>query len=294
MSFGQFYQVDVFSGRSFYGNPLAVFMGCQHMTINQMQQIANWMNLSETTFLMKPSCEEADYAIRIFTTSRELPFAGHPTIGSCKAWLASGGQPKNPDFIVQECGKGLIKLKYENDIISFEAPPLNRTGPLDESELEIITRGLGITRNDILAHSWCDNGPRWRGILLDSAEKVLSLSPNPALLEDLDVGVIGPRGKVGVIAPCSAGEDNFDFEVRAFCPLDGPFEDPVTGSLNAAMAQWLISSGLAPKEGYVVRQGTALGRDGRVYVTHSLNENGLSSIWIGGKSTICMSGEVRI
>jgi PhzF family phenazine biosynthesis protein len=295
----EIFHLDIFSSKPFYGNPLAVIRqsSTQVLTTKSMQQVANWLNLSETTFLAaNPMHPDADYSIRIFTTSRELPFAGHPTIGSCKAWLVSGGIPKNPNFIIQECGKGLIKLKVDRDIISFEAPELNQNGPLEESELDIIARGLGISRRDIVAHSWCDNGPRWRGILLESAEKVLSLRPNPVLLGELDVGVIGPRCKVGVIAPSDDPTDDrdYDFEVRAFCPLDGPFEDPVTGSLNAAMAQWLIHSGLAPREGYVVRQGTALGRDGRVYVTTSEDANGDSHIWIGGKSTVCMRGEVMI
>ena len=274
-----FRQVDVFSSSRYRGNPVAVILDGAGMTTEQMQSVANWTNLSETTFVLQPDSVHADYKLRIFTPDRELPFAGHPTLGSCCAWLALGGQPKNPDVIVQECGIGLVKLKRSGDRFCFEAPPPLRMEPISEPELEIIASGLGISRADILHHSWCDNGPKWRGIYLESAEKVLSLSANASILKGLDIGIIGPWISVGVDA---------DFEVRAFFYQNGGIaEDPVTGSLNAALAQWLIGAGLAPAS-YVARQGTALGRDGRVFVQSDVSGN----IWIGGDCAQCIEGSI--
>ena len=286
-----FQQVDVFTATPYLGNPLAVVLDGEGLSTEAMQQFTNWTNLSEATFVLPPTPEGrtagADYRVRIFCPGRELPFAGHPTLGSCHAWLAAGGQPRAPGRIVQECGVGLVPLRQDGERLAFAAPPLIRSGPLAEDDVQRIARGLGVARSDILHHAWCDNGPNWRGVMLRSAEQVLALQPDAAVLAGLDVGVVGPRGKVGVIG--SADPEGIAFEVRAFFPgNNGLAEDPVTGSLNAALAQWLIGAGLAPTR-YVASQGTALGRAGRVHV-----EQDGEQLWIGGSSVTCMRGEVRL
>jgi PhzF family phenazine biosynthesis protein len=281
-----FKQVDVFTATPYLGNPLAVVLDGTGLSEQQMQQFTNWTNLSECTFLLPPTQAEADYKVRIFCPGRELPFAGHPTLGTCHAWLQADGKPQG-EFIVQECGVGLVRIKADADRLAFAAPPLVKRGPLDEADVQLIARGLGVQRSDIVAHSWCDNGPNWRGVMLGSAEQVLSLKPDAAILADLDIGVVGPRGKVGVVGTQSTGDTHF--EVRAFFPgNNGMAEDPVTGSLNAAIAQWLIAAGLAPTQ-YVAAQGTALGRAGRVYV-----EQAGADIWIGGQSVTCVEGTVAL
>lgn len=281
-----FKQVDVFTNVAYRGNPLAVVLDGVGLTPAEMQSFTDWTNLSEATFLLPPEDPSADYKVRIFCPGRELPFAGHPTLGSCHAWLESGGKPKR-EFIVQECGVGLVKIRRDGDRLAFAAPPLKKTGPLPEAEVELIARGLGIQRNEIIHHSWCDNGPSWRGVMLATAEQVLSLKPDAQILAGLDVGVVGPRGKVGVIGAHADGEAQF--ELRAFFPVkSGMAEDPVTGSLNAGVAQWLIGAGLAPKQ-YIASQGTVLGRAGRVYV----QQDG-DTIWIGGSSVTCIEGSVKL
>ncbi len=280
-----FKQVDVFTATPYKGNPLAVVLDGTGLSTAQMQHFTNWTNLSEATFLLPPSQAGADYKVRIFCPGRELPFAGHPTLGSCHAWLQAGGQPRG-DYVVQECGIGLVKLRRDGERLAFAAPPLKKGGPLPEEDVALIARGLGIARGDIVAHAWCDNGPNWRGVMLASAEQVLALKPDTAVLAGLDVGVVGPRGKVGVVG-ARPGDEDIAFEVRAFFPgNNGIVEDPVTGSLNAALAQWLIGAGLAPTR-YVASQGTALGRAGRVFV-----EQAGSDIWIGGGSVTCIDGTV--
>lgn len=286
MAHRPFKQVDVFTQVAYRGNPLAVVLDGVGLTPAEMQAFTDWTNLSEATFLLPPTDPSADYKVRIFCPGRELPFAGHPTLGSCHAWLEAGGKPKG-EAIVQECGVGLVKIRRNGDRLAFAAPPLKKTGPLPEADAELIARGLGIARKDIIHHSWCDNGPNWRGVMLASADQVLSLKPDAQILAGLDVGVVGPRGKVGVVASRNDGEAQF--ELRAFFPVkSGMAEDPVTGSLNAGVAQWLIGAGLAPKE-YIASQGTALGRAGRVHV---LQEG--SDIWIGGNSVTCIEGSVRL
>jgi len=286
-----FQQVDVFTAAPYLGNPLAVVLDGAGLSTEAMQQFTNWTNLSEATFVLPPTPEGqaagADYRVRIFCPGRELPFAGHPTLGTCHAWLATGGQPRVPGRIVQECGVGLVPLRQDGERLAFAAPPLIKSGPLAEDDVQRIARGLGVARADILHHAWCDNGPNWRGVMLRSAEQVLALQPDAAVLGGLDVGVVGPRGKVGVVGASDA--EGIAFEVRAFFPgNNGLAEDQVTGSLNAALAQWLIGAGLAPTR-YVASQGTALGRAGRVHV-----EQDGEQIWIGGSSVTCLRGEVRL
>ena len=282
-----FKQVDVFTATPYRGNPLAVVLDGRGLSTEQMQHFTNWTNLSECTFILPPTHPQADYQVRIFCPGRELPFAGHPTLGTAHAWLQAGGAPK-AEQLVQECGIGLVSIRRDDQRLAFAAPPLLRSGPLDEADVALIARGLGLARSEIVAHAWCDNGPRWRGVLLDSAEKVLSLRPDAAVLAGLDVGVVGPRGKVGVVGPGKADADA-QFEVRAFFPgNNGLTEDPVTGSLNAALAQWLIGAGIAPAQ-YVAAQGTAMARAGRVHVNKVD-----TAIWIGGDSVTCVDGTVLL
>ena len=286
-----FAQVDVFTATPYRGNPLAVVLDGSDLSTEQMQHFTNWTNLSECTFVLPPSDEArqagADYRVRIFCPGRELPFAGHPTLGTAHTWLAAGGRPQG-EHVVQECGVGLVKIRRDGARLAFAAPPLRRSGPLDDTDLTLIARGLGVTRDDIVAHSWCDNGPGWRGVMLRSAEQVLAIKPDAAVLAGLDVGVVGPRGKVGVVGASQA--EDIAFEVRAFFPgNNGLVEDPVTGSLNAALAQWLIGAGMAP-ERYVAAQGTALQRAGRVHVERASD----GTVWIGGETVTCIQGTVQL
>ncbi len=282
-----FKQVDVFTSTPYRGNPLAVVLDGAGLSGEEMQHFTNWTHLSEATFVLPATSAEADYRVRIFCPGRELPFAGHPTLGTCHAWLEAGGQPKG-ERVVQECGVGLVQIRRDGARLAFAAPPLIKSGPLPESDVALIARGLGIARDDIVRHAWCDNGPNWRGVMLRSAEQVLQLKPNAEILAGLDVGVVGPRGKVGVIGAHDADDDTA-FEVRAFFPgNNGMTEDPVTGSLNAALAQWLMGAGLAP-ERYVAAQGTALQRAGRVYI-----ERDGERIWVGGDVVTCVDGSVQL
>jgi PhzF family phenazine biosynthesis protein len=281
-----FKQVDVFTDTALKGNPLAVVLDGSGLDKATMQRFTDWTNLSEATFLLPPTDADADYAVRIFCPGRELPFAGHPTLGSCHAWLQAGGKPKG-EVIVQECGAGLVRIRRDGTRLAFAAPPLKKSGPLPEADVQLIARGLGVARGDIVAHAWCDNGPNWRGVLLRSAEQVLAIKPDGAVLAGLDVGVVGPRGKVGVVAQSSSNDTQF--EVRAFFPGNsGMAEDPVTGSLNAALAQWLIGEGIAPAS-YIAAQGTAMGRAGRVFVQQAGED-----IWIGGHSVTVIDGTVTL
>jgi PhzF family phenazine biosynthesis protein len=259
------------------GNPLAVVHGADDLSWTQMASFARWTNLSETTFLMKPTSTEADYRVRIFTPGGELPFAGHPTLGSAYAWLAEGGIPAHKDEIIQECGIGLVRVRREGSRLAFAAPPLRRSGLLDEQTLLIIATGLKIPRADILMHQWVDNGPGWCAVMLRSADQVLALEPDMSLLRDLKLGVIGPYPH----------GSEASYEVRAFVPGLGVAEDPVTGSLNAGLASWLIKTGHASPR-YVASQGAALKRRGRVYL-ELLGDD----IWVGGDTVIRVSGSVE-
>lgn len=273
-----FHQVDVFSNVPLMGNPVAVVHDAAGLTDAQMAAFANWTNLSETTFLFPPEHPDADYKVRIFTPGAEIPFAGHPTLGTCHAWLAAGGVPRAEGVIVQECNIGPVRIRRDVDLLAFAAPPLIQSGPIDADTLTDITGFLGISGAEIRAHQWVVNGPQWCAVMLDSAEKVLALKPDFARKSDLMLGVVGPY------PPGS----NAAFEVRGFALGVGVGEDPVTGSLNAGIARWLIGAGLAPSQ-YVVAQGAAVGRAGHVYV-----EKVGADIWVGGHVTPCIEGVVSI
>jgi PhzF family phenazine biosynthesis protein len=273
-----FAQVDVFTAVPYLGNPLAVVMDGTGLSTAHMQAFTDWTNLSDATFVLPPTHPQADYAVRIFCPGRELPFAGHPTLGTCHAWLQAGGVPKGRD-VVQECGVGLVSIQRQGPRLAFAAPPLRRGGPLDEADVQLIAKGLGVARQDIVHHAWCNNGPQWRGVMLGSAEQVLALKPDPEILKGLDSGVVAPLSK-----------GDAQFEVRAFFPgNNGLAEDPVTGSLNAAIGQWLIEAGLAPNS-YVASQGACLARAGRVYV----NRDAQNQVWVGGESVTCIEGSVQL
>ncbi|MFT8719433.1 PhzF family phenazine biosynthesis protein [Acetobacter sp.] len=276
----QFQQVDVFSSEPTKGNPVAVVVGADALTTEQMAAFANWTNLSETTFLLRSTTPDADYKVRIFTPQTELPFAGHPTLGSCHAWLATGGQPRG-DTIIQECGLGLVPVRSQNGCLAFAAPTLQRSGSVEPFLLRRVADGLKISFSSIRAAAWTDNGPGWLSIMLGSRKEVLALEPDYAALSDLSIGVIGPWDTL-------QDGKQAQFEVRAFAMSCGVNEDPVTGSLNAGLAQWLIGSGLAP-EHYIASQGTRLGRAGRVHVDQ---EDG--KIWIGGVTNTLVTGVLRL
>jgi PhzF family phenazine biosynthesis protein len=273
-----FQQVDVFTSRPLRGNPLAVVVGADALTDTQMAGFADWTNLSETTFLLQPTTSGADYRVRIFTPQRELPFAGHPTLGSCHVWLSSGGEPKGHE-VVQECEIGHVRIRRGSDRLSFAAPEMRRSGPLETDILARVMEGLHLPPDAIIAANWVDNGPGWLAVLLRSRDDVLALRPNYAALSGLRVGVVGAW---------DSAKDGLDaqFEVRAFTA--GGYEDPVTGSLNAGLAQWLIGTGVAPST-YVASQGTAMGRMGRVHV-----EREGPDTWIGGAVTTCIAGTLTL
>jgi PhzF family phenazine biosynthesis protein len=275
----QFRQVDVFTDIPYLGNPVAVVLGADGLSTEQMQLFARWTNLSETTFVLAPRASGADYLVRIFTPTSELPFAGHPTLGTCHAWLEAGGNPADPDAVVQECAAGLVRVRRTpggEAGLAFAAPPLLRSGPVEESVAGQVARSLNVERSDIVDIAWADNGPGWVAVLLASAEAVLKLRPGAV---EMDIGVVGPY-------PDGSPEA---VEVRAFSPQITSVEDPVTGSLNASLGQWLLGSGrlTAP---YVASQGTAMGRRGRVHVSRDAD----GQVWVGGGTVTCVSGTVEL
>jgi PhzF family phenazine biosynthesis protein len=273
----QFRQVDVFAEEPFVGNPVAVVHGADGLADEEMRLFARWTNLSETTFLLPPTDERADYRVRIFTPMQELPFAGHPTLGTAHAWLEAGGPPARRDVIVQECPAGLITLRRTSHGLAFRAPSTLRSGPVDESTLQEVAAVLGVARSEFVDAQWADNGPGWVAVELASAEAVLALKPRATSL------------KIGVFGRHPAGSPEA-IEVRAFFPLGaGTTEDPVTGSLNAALAQWLLASGKATAP-YTASQGTVLGRRGRVHVTTDAD----GAVWIGGGTHTLISGSVLL
>ena len=273
-----FSQVDVFSSDPLLGNPVAVVHDAEDVTDEEMARFARWTNLSETTYLLPPTDPAADYRLRIWTPVRELPFAGHPTLGSAHAWLEAGGVPRSDAELVQECGAGLVRIRRDQRL-AFAAPPLLRSGPVDAADRARIATALRLADADLVDLAWVDNGPGWVACLLDSAEAVLACRPDYGAFGDLEVGIVGPYAD-----PASAGAD---VEVRAFVPSMGIGEDPVTGSLNAGIAQWLAGDRLPTS--YVASQGTALGRRGRVHV-----ELVNGQIWVGGDALTTITGQVRL
>jgi PhzF family phenazine biosynthesis protein len=281
----RFRQVDVFADTPFAGNPVAVVLDADGLATEEMARFTRWTNLSEATFVLPATRPGADYRVRIFTSAsptksrsdagNELPFAGHPTLGTCHAWLEAGGTPRDERVVVQECGAGLVPVRRDGVRLAFAAPPLIRSGPVDEPLVRHIASILRIERSEIVAAGWADNGPGWIAVLLASAEAVLALDPG---FVDIDLGVAGPYSDEGPYA----------FEVRAFFPQNGATtEDPVTGSLNASLAQWFIETGRATAP-YIARQGTAMGRAGHVHV--SRDDDG--TIWVGGGTLTCIGGHV--
>jgi PhzF family phenazine biosynthesis protein len=273
----RFHLVDVFSDEPFLGNPLGVVLDSEGLSTEAMQRITRWLNLSETTFLAPPEAPAADYRVRIFTLERELPFAGHPTLGSCQAWLAAGGSPRDPGHVVQECGAGLIPIRRQGERLAFAAPPLIRSGPVSAETLAEVTTYLGLDPAAIVEIRWVDNGPGWVGVLLDSAEAVLALEPARSHPRRIEVGVVGPY----------PDGDARRFELRAlFTDQHGATrEDPVTGSLNASVAQWMYETARAQGP-YVAAQGTRIGHAGRIRI----DQDAAGQVWIGGGAHILVSG----
>jgi PhzF family phenazine biosynthesis protein len=276
----RFHQLDVFTATALLGNPLAVVHAAQSLDDARMAAFARWTNLSETTFLLPPTQPQADYRVRIFTPGGELPFAGHPTLGSCRAWLAGGGQPRTPGVVVQECGVGLVPVRVEpgGQRLAFAAPACGQE-PVEPGLLRRVVAALGVPASSVRQASWLDNGPRWLALELPDAQAVLALRPDHGALKTLaKVGVVGAHAPPGPV----------HFEVRAFAAPLGVPEDPVTGSLNASLAQWLMADGRAP-DTYVAAQGAALGRAGRVHVRRDAH-----GTWIGGDVVICIDGSVEL
>jgi PhzF family phenazine biosynthesis protein len=268
----RFKQVDVFGGATFKGNPVAVVLDADGMADDQLAAMARWTNLSETTFVLPPTDPRADYRVRIFTTLYELPFAGHPTLGTCHAWLEAGGVPKGVE-IIQECGVGLVRLRRDGGMLAFTAPPLTRAGPADAAQVESVRVALGLDAGDLLDAQWVDNGAGWLAFRLSSRAAVLALTPDFSILGDTPIGVFAADGEA--------------FELRAFIAGDGMQEDPVTGSLAAGVAAWLARDGLAP-DAYVFHQGCKLGRDGHIHVRREGDD-----LWIGGRTATLIDGTLR-
>jgi PhzF family phenazine biosynthesis protein len=307
-----FKQVDVFTATPYFGNPLAVVLDGAGLSDDQMQRFARWTNLSETTFVLPPKeagrLGGADYRVRIFTPGAELPFAGHPTLGTCHAWLQAGGTPRSPGRVIQECGVGLVQIRNDGSRLAFAAPPLKRSAP-GPTQLSEIAQALGLKASQILTAQLLDNGPVWLGLLLESVQTVLALEPDHLALKNLGI-------KVGVVAvdaaaptpaliarsnrearafgtaraaPALTAEDEPTVEVRAFAAPVGVMEDPVTGSLNASLAQWLMADGYAPTT-YTASQGTCLDRAGRVHLVRDAS----GQVWVGGDAVTCITGSVRL
>jgi PhzF family phenazine biosynthesis protein len=277
-------QVDVFTATPYRGNALAVVLDGGGLSDDTMQRFARWTNLSETVFLLPPEDPRADYRLRIFTPGGELPFAGHPTLGSCHAWLEAGGKPRGGESIVQECKIGLVKIRREGPRLAFAAPPLQRSSP-SPALLSQVAAALGLEAGEIIAAEMLDNGPVWLALLADSPQRVLALSPDHLQLTKLGV-------KVGIAAAyeaAAAAAKAPQLEVRAFAAASGIPEDPVTGSLNASLAQWLIADGRMPAR-YLAAQGACLQRAGRVHIAQ--DESG--QVWVGGESVTCISGAVTL
>jgi len=274
-----FTQVDVFSATPYLGNPVAVVLDGTDLADQEMQRLARWTNLSETTFVLPPTAPEADYRLRIFAPGGELPFAGHPTLGSARAWLDNGGEPQHSGHIVQECAAGLVRVRHREGTLSFAAPPRIRDGALGEEFVGQIVAAFGIKRDRILAHQWVDNGPGWAVVQLPTAEDVLALEPDLTLI---------PAAMVGAIGAYPDGREHA-FELRTFAPGVGVAEDPACGSMNASVGQWLTATGAAPAT-YKVSQGTRLGRAGTIEVTADPD----GTVWVGGAATSYIRGTITL
>lgn len=274
-----FVQVDVFGTGACLGNALAVVLDGDGLTEQDMARLARWTNLSETAFLLAPTTSEADYRVRVFTRAAELPFAGHPTLGAAHAWLEAGGAPRRAGRLVQECGVGLVDVREDCGTLAFAAPPTLRAGPLDEPYLADLAAAFGIARSEIIAHQWVDNGPGWAVVRLSCADEVLGIDPDLSKI---------PQAKIGALGAYPAGGEHA-FEIRAFAPAMGIPEDPVTGSLNAGVAQWLIREGEAPLS-FRVSQGARVGRAGSVRVEAEPD----GTVWIGGACATLIQGRVTL
>ena len=276
-----FQTIDVFGEGAFAGNPLAVITTPHDLDLATMQRITRWLNLSETTFLLPPTDPAADYRVRIFTLERELPFAGHPTLGTCHAWLSAGGVPRDGDMVVQQCGAGLVRVRRDGASLAFAAPALIRSGPVDDDKRREIAAILRIAVEDIVDAAWVDNGPGWVAVLLGSAEAVLAVEPARHHPERVEIGVVG-------FHPAGSAEA---YEIRALFsdPFGGLVEDPVTGSLNASVAQWLLDTGRVTAP-YVASQGTRLDRRGRVRI----DRDAAGQVWVGGNTATLFSGAAEI
>ena len=276
-----FRQVDVFGRSPYTGNPVAVVLDAEGLSTEDMRRFSVWSHLSECTFVLPPTDPAADYLVRIFSLDEELPFAGHPTLGTARAWLDAGGVPAATDIIVQECAAGLIDVRRDSELLSFAAPARLRSGTVEADYLATVIDILGLEPESVVDAAWVDNGPPWVGLLLGSDTEVLALRPDAGGRPGpLSIGVVGPTGP----------SNDARFEVRAFFSRgDGDLrEDPVTGSLNASLAQWLLETGRATAP-YVARQGTVLGRDGRVHI--SADDRG---VWVGGRTHVALSGTVDL
>lgn len=281
-----FKQVDVFTSVPYFGNPVAVVIGADGIDDKEMQRFAKWTNLSETTFLLEPTDPTADYRVRIFTPGAELPFAGHPTVGTCHAWLEAGGTPKSTDKIIQECALGLIGLRRIDGRVSFAAPDPIRSGSVDAQDLAKACAVLQLDPSEIVDAQWCDNGPGWMGVLLKDGQTVRDVVCDFPAGNGEGIGVVGPHtlGIAGL-----GGTGGTDLEIRAFFGSNGtPTEDPVTGSLNASVAQWLLKASHISSP-YVASQGSAIGRAGRIYITEADDK-----VWVGGDAVTCIEGTVAL
>ena len=278
-----FQQVDVFTATPYLGNPVAVVLQGDGLDDATMQRFAHWTNLSETTFMLAPTDRQADYRLRIFTPGGELQFAGHPTLGSCHAWLAAGGRPKSEAHVVQQCGVGLVRIQRDGALLAFGAPPLQRSA-VNAELLDAVAAALGLAPTQIVAAQLLDNGTLWLGLLIASTDNVEQLRPDFARLK-----ATGHKIGVAAIRVGPADDDSADLVVRGFAPHMGIDEDPVTGSLNAGLAQWLIADGRMASS-YVAAQGAALGRDGRVQI----RTDTAGQVWVGGQAVTCIEGRVRL
>lgn len=277
----RFIQCDVFSPIPTQGNALAVVVDSQGVSEEQMRLFAAWTNLAETTFLLPPEDAAADYRVRIFTPSREMPFAGHPTLGSCASWLHCGGEPRDPRTVRQECGVGIVEIDItQKDGFAFKAPPTSIEA-MDSGHFDAIIETLEIPRNTVRQTAQLDNGPVWQLLELESAGAVLAVDSSR---------VRWPAFKaIGLIGAHPAGAE-CDYEVRMLAPSSGMSEDPITGSLNSAIAHWMQADGRLSGP-ITVAQGTAIGRHGRVSIRPSSDGDGIQ---IGGQTHILIDGTVDL